>query len=293
MESDKDALDNHDGAPPKSAPKVPPKRPTAPKKPAAAEPSAIQFAAIPKGAGHRVALFGPGGIGKTSIALAAPGPVAVIDLDESLGILTPQLPGDVRENVRMIPVDDYAGIRSALHAPGWDEIQTIVIDSMTRAEELASAWVLKNVPHEKGNRVTRIEDYGFGKGYSHIFDAMLALIGDLDTHVRAGRNVVLVCHDCTTSVPNPSGEDYLRYEPRLQSPPSGKNSVRHRVTEWSDHLFFIGYDIEASDGKATGSGTRTIYPVAMPFCTAKSRTLCEVIPYERDSATLWDSLLAE
>ena len=33
-----------------------------------------------------------------------------------------------------------------------------------------------------------------------------------------------------TRNPNPAGEDWLRYEPRLQSPNSGKASIRLRVT---------------------------------------------------------------
>ncbi|MCK4626278.1 MAG: AAA family ATPase [Phycisphaerae bacterium] len=41
--------------------------------------------------GHRIGLFGPGGVGKTTLAATAPGPVAFIDLDDSLPILLPSL----------------------------------------------------------------------------------------------------------------------------------------------------------------------------------------------------------
>ena len=84
----------------------------------------------------------------------------------------------------------WQDIRDALHADGWDGIKTIVLDSATRAEELAVAHTLASVPHEKGQRVQRIEDYGFGKGYSHVYDTFLTLLGDLDQHTRAGRHVV-------------------------------------------------------------------------------------------------------
>ena len=105
-----------------------------------------------------------------------------------------------------------------------------------------------------------------------MFDTFLPLLADLDRHARAGRNVVLVCHDCTSTVPNPAGEDWLRYEPRLQSPNSGKASIRLRVREWADHVLFVGYDVSVGkDGKGRGAGTRTLYSAEVPHCMAKSR----------------------
>jgi len=112
----------------------------------------------------------------------------------------------------------------------------------------------------------------------------------LDTHYKAGINVVLICHDCTTNVPNPSGDDFIRYEPRMQSPTSGKNSIRSLLKEWADHLLFIGYDVSVKDGKGEGSGTRTIYPAEMPTHLAKSRILADPIVYEQGSDELWKNL---
>ena len=158
------------------------------------------------------------------------------------------------------------------------------------AEELAVAWTIGNVPHEKGNRIVRIEDYGFGKGYQHVYETFLTLLGDLDRHVRAGRNVILICHDCCTNVPNPQGEDWQRYEPRLQSPSSGKASIRLRVREWADHVFFLGYDVDVKEGKGHGCGTRTLWPVEMPHCMAKSRRLADPIPVYPNDAAVWTAL---
>jgi hypothetical protein len=256
----------------------------------------VAFGTIPNSSGHRVVIYGPGGIGKTTLACLAPGPVAFFDLDDSLGILRGQLPEDVQKQINRIDpaiAGDWQGIRNTLHMGGWEDIKTIVIDSATKAEELALAWTLANVPHEKGNKIQRIEDYGFGKGYQHLYETFLTLLGDLDQHSRAGRNVILICHDCTANVPNPSGEDWLRYEPRLQSPSSGKSSIRLRVREWADHVLFVGYDMAVKDGKGdqrTGS-TRTIYPVERPHCMAKSRTLSESIAMDKFNNTLWIKLL--
>lgn len=248
----------------------------------------VTFGAVAKGGGHRVVLYGPGGIGKTTLAVQAPGPVAFVDLDDSLPRLRAGM-GEALDDVRMVEVGGFAGLRGALQSEGWDEIKTIVIDSATRAEELCVAETIATIPHEKGHKVQRLEDYGFGKGYQFAFDTFLPLLADLDRHARAGRNVILVCHDCTTPVPNPQGEDWLRYEPRLQSPNSGKASIRLRTREWADHVLFLGYDVVVKDGVGRGSGTRTLYPAELPHCMAKSRT-CQQ-PMVLGGSEMWAQIM--
>jgi hypothetical protein len=253
--------------------------------------------------GHRVGIYGPGGIGKTTLAATAPGPVGFIDLDDSLPILKPSLGKlDIR---RVAGITTWQGIHDALNLEGWDDIRTIVIDSATKAEELALMHTLATVPHEKGKDVVvkRIEDYGFGKGYQHNYETFLPLLADLDRHVRAGRNVVLVLHDCTSAVPNPRGEDWLRWEPRLQHSSSGKASIRLRVREWLDHLLYVGYDLDVklrtqaerarNTGKAEASGSRMIYPTETAWCMAKSRALSDPIELVQFDTTLWTRLLAD
>ena len=95
----------------------------------------VAFGAIPDGAGHRVVLYGPGGIGKTTSAATAPGPVAFFDLDDSLPRLRSQLvESGLKLDLRCVETGpSWQNIRQALHAPGWDDIKTIVIDSATRA----------------------------------------------------------------------------------------------------------------------------------------------------------------
>lgn len=229
--------------------------------------------------GHRILLYGPGGIGKTTLACALPGPVAFVDLDESLQRLLPQLAASgLSENV--VPVEGIAtwsALRSALQSDGWDGVSSIVIDTGTKAEELAIAWMFANIK-EKGVSVSRMEDYGYKSGYRHLFDTFNLLLGDLDAHARAGRNVVLVCHECAAKVPNPQGLDWIRYEPRLAQ--DDKNcQLRYRAKEWADHVLALVYDVNVSDkGKGQGSGTRTIYTSELPYCMAKSRSMQGAFP---------------
>jgi hypothetical protein len=239
----------------------------------------VCFGTIPTNTGHRVAIYGPGGIGKTTIVAQAPGPVAFIDLDESLPRLRANLEAvNTLKNICPVSgISSWQELRFMLQADGWDGIKSIAIDTATRAEELCLKHMLETVVNEKGSRVSSIEGYGYGKGYQHLFDTFLPLLGDLDAHTRAGRHVFLILHEITATVPNPEGEDWLRYEPRLQGQP--KNSIRHRVREWADHLLFLGYDVDVGkDGVGRGSGTRTIYATERPHCMAKSRTSANVFP---------------
>jgi len=275
---------------PPSRPRPPAKPPGQTKKTSRVRPSEVAFGKIASNVGRRVGLYGPGGIGKTTLAAMTPGPVAFFDLDDSLPVLASQLPEGL--DLRVIDdARDWQGMRDMLHAPGWDKIRTIAIDSATKAQELCVAWVLANVPGDNGQKIERLEDYGWGKGYTHVYEAFLTLLGDLDSHVRAGRNVLLTMHDCTSNVPNPTGNDWIRFEPRLQAPSSGKASIRLRVREWLDHLLFVGYDVAVNkDGKAQGAGSRTMYPVELPHCMAKSRSLYEPRVVEFQAPATWEGV---
>jgi hypothetical protein len=252
--------------------------------------SKVVFGQIPASKGQRIVLYGTGGIGKSTLACLAPGPVAFLDADESLAILKTQL---VEQDIPLpilIPANDWKSAQAALQADGYDKVKTIVIDTATKLEEWSVAHTIATVKHEKGNAVTSIEGYGFGKGFQHNFETFMKLLAELDRHIRAGRNVILIAHECTSNVPNPRGEDWTRYEPRLQSPKSGTASIRARLKEWADHVLFLGYDVAVKDGKAQGSGTRTLYTAELPFCMAKSRTTNEQIDITLGESP-WDRII--
>jgi len=233
---------------------------------------------------QRVIAYGPGGVGKTTLGALAPKPIildieggsARLDVDRVDGIQT-------WEDLRQV-----LGDRELL-----EPYSSVVIDSGTRAEELASAWMLLSVPHEKGHMVKRIEDYGFGKGYQHLFETFLLLLADMDRVVETGKHVILLCHECVNDCPNPNGDDFIRYEPRLQAPKSGKASIRDRVFEWADWVGYVSYDVLAKDGKGRGNGTRTVYFDARPTWRAKGRgDAAKVIPWNdpKNASEVWSCL---
>lgn len=235
----------------------------------------LTFSKIAPKKGLRIGLYGTAGVGKTTLAASMKGTKVFFDLDDSLPILQEQLTPDTIKTIQTVRIETWQEILDALQCDGWEGVDSIIIDTLTKAEELCTRFMLETVPNDKGKFVKRIEEYGFGKGYSFLFDCFLPLLGALDQHCKAGRNVILVMHDCTNTVPNPTGDDYLRYEPRLSNPPSGKHSIRLRVREWLDHLFYLGYEtLVDENGKASG-GQRILIPSERPYCMAKSRRLSQ------------------
>lgn len=244
--------------------------------------------------GHRVLLYGTGGIGKTTIACHAPGPVAFIDTEDSLPRLRSQLEeSGVWGNVGIVRgIFDFASLRECLQSNALDSSKTIVLDTATRIEEWATAWVVENVTHEKGHKVKRIEDYGYGKGYRHVFDAWLGLLADLDRHASDGRNVILLAHDVVAEVPNAAGVNWKRNEPRLQKQDNG--SIRLRSKEWTDHVMYMGYDLVVDTDTQVGKsqGTVTIYCQEQPFCMAKTRSRSTMFYRDQVAADMWAELFA-
>jgi len=56
-------------------------------------------------------------------------------------------------------------------------------------------------------------------------------------------------------------------------------------------VLFCGYDVDVRDGKGTGTSTRTIYPVELPFCMAKSRVANVAIALTKNDASVWTNFI--
>lgn len=224
--------------------------------------------------GEKIIVYAESGMGKTTLASLLPKPV-FIGLDDG----GRKIQGKILEHIP--GVETFDDLRDVLHQTGlYDNYDSLVIDTLTRVDEdLALKWTLNNVFSDKGTKVSDIESYGWGKGYRHTYDTMRLLLPDLDTLVRMGKNVVLLCQSTTESVPNPGGEDFLRDAPKLQ-PQHGKTpSVIGLFVEWCDHVFKIGYgDITTSKKKASSSGERVIFVHPQIHFTAKSRTIPAEFP---------------
>jgi hypothetical protein len=252
---------------------------------------AVQFGEIVD-TGERVGIFGAGGGGKTSLALKAPGPIAFFDLDKSLSKL--RRGGADISHVKHVPVNSWKDITNALASPGWDSIKTIVIDSMTKASEMAEKYICETIPISQTSKAKRIIDYPYGKGSCYIYDEMNLLISSfLESHAMKGRNVVCICHESKGNVPNEIGDDYLRAEPLL--PGSKSYNFRERFISWLDQLWYISMDMAISEsGKATSKGGRVIRVAPRACYMSKTRTLKQAeYVYKEGDGSIWQEMLGQ
>jgi hypothetical protein len=165
-----------------------------------------------------------------------------------------------------------------------------VIDTLSDCEQLCREYLFRTVPAQNGAFVERIEDYGFGKGFVHIDGEMTKLLQALDALLASGVHVILIAHCETERVPNPTGEDWIRWAPRIQNPE--RANTRARTIGWAKHVLHVGLDAAISkDGKARGAGTRSITPSCTPSLVAKSRLLTESIPFILGDGELWKQIL--
>lgn len=283
--------------PPRSAP---PAQAAAPKAAPAPAPlggkKEFKLGRIKEHEAQRVLIYGTGGCGKSSLACLSAHylkKIAYFDLENTLPKLKHRLEEwGVEERILAVDgTDSWPDLLSALQSNLLDECDGIVIDSLTRAEEWAIAHTLKTVPASEGKFVNRLELYGYGKGFSHVYETFLQLFSELNRHYLAGRSIILICHNITAEAPAVQTERYMRWEPRLLHQLREKHSIRMKAKEWVDEMAFIGYDVTVRDnGTAVGSGSRTIQTTEQPFCMAKSRSLGMPLLFEEGSSNYWIKL---
>lgn len=210
----------------------------------------------------KVVLYGPEGIGKSSLAAKFPRPI-FIDTEGS----TTEMEVD-----RLPKPSSYEMIKQQVQ---WVKQQgnrfgTLVIDTIDWGEMLITNSVCST--HGKAG----VEDFGYGKGYVYVAEEMGRFLNLLSDVVEAGINVVLTAHAQIVKFEQPDEMGaYDRYQLKLGQKTGSRTAPL--VKEWSDILLFINYktfsvstDKEGKKNKAQG-GTRTVYATHHPAWDAKNR----------------------
>lgn len=204
----------------------------------------------------RVVIHGVEGIGKSTLAAQFPNPI-ILDTEDGTNHL----------DVARVHCPDFATTEGALHELVRDRqgFDTVVIDSGDWAERQLVEHLVR-----KANKKS-IEDFGFGKGYTMVAEAVARLLDLCDTLVAAGMNVVIVCHTTVKRTSPPDlDEGYDRYELKLTK------QAGPLVKEWADCILFANYQtrlVEGEDGRtrAKGGKDRVIHTERSAAWDAKNR----------------------
>ena len=219
----------------------------------------------------KTVIYGPEGIGKSTLAARFPRPV-FIDTEGStrhMDVSRMEKPSSwtmLLEQVRYIR--DHAGL-----------CETLVIDTADWAEQLCISSICAS------KQISSIEDLGYGRGYVYLAEEFGRLLNLLEEVVERGIHVVLTAHAMMRKFEQPDEMGaYDRWELKLQK------KTAPLVKEWSDLLLFANYktmavatDEKGKKFKAQG-GRRVLYTAHHPCWDAKNRLgLPEELPLDFDA----------
>jgi len=205
---------------------------------------------------QRVLVYGPEGIGKTTLASQMPNPLFVDVEDGSSHLYVRRLPTPIDWEMLV------SECQSVYEDPG--EVSTIVIDSLDAAERLCQANVCKTADKSS------IESFGYGRGYVVAAEEFQKLLDVLDRCIAADVNVMLIAHSALRKVERPDEiGSYDRFEVKLHK------HVAPKVKEWADTVLFLDYETfvtvdDNGKGKASG-GKRVIHTSHDVSWDAKNR----------------------
>lgn len=208
----------------------------------------------------KMVIYGPEGIGKSNFAAQAPGALFIDTEGSTVHMDVRRLPTPQSWTMLLQEVDYVR------RTPGL--CQTLVIDTADWAERMARDHVCST------HNVKGLEDFGYGKGYVYLYEAMGQLLNMLTDVVNAGMNVILTAHAKMRKFEQPDELGaYDRWEMKLMKETPGM------IKEWADLVLFATYETyivkepgkeKSSKGKAQG-GARVMHTTHHPCWDAKNR----------------------
>lgn len=203
-----------------------------------------------------VVLYGPEGIGKTTLASQFPAPI-FIDLESGSDAM------DVARTDTPRTFNEVLNLMTLIQDE--DEFKTVVIDTADKLEQLIIAHVLE------AHHLSSIEDAGYGKGYTYIAEEFVRFLRKCGELIAAGKNVVIVAHAMMRKFEQPDELGaYDRWELKLSK------KAAPLVKEWADMVLFLNYKTtvvtdERTKSKKARGGRRVMYTTHHPAWDAKNR----------------------
>ena len=186
----------------------------------------------------RALLYGPEGVGKSTFAAAAPSPI-FLGAEE----------GTAQLDVTRFPQpeswpDAFDAVETLIVEP--HEYKTLVIDTLDWMEPLMWDFICQRDTAGRKEKLSNIEDYGYGKGYQVALDEWRKFLAALERLRKAKpMHVVMLAHSWVKPFKNPEGGDFDRYELKINNKAAGL------VKEWNDAVLFANYETYAVKEKDT------------------------------------------
>ncbi len=220
----------------------------------------------------KVVVYGAEGIGKSTFASHFPAPL-FIDTEGSTDHM------DVARTETPTSLAMLVGLLNDLKANN-QGFKTLVIDTIDWAERLCIEAVCAK------NAKTGIEEFGYGKGYTYVYEEMGRILNLLSDIRDTGMNIVLTAHAAIRKFEQPDEMGaYDRWELKLINAPKCNSCAM--VKEWADMVLFANYKTYAvaadKDGKKfkARGGERVMYTSHDPCWDAKNRFgLAPELPFD-------------
>lgn len=206
---------------------------------------------------QKTVIYGAEGIGKSTLAAAFPNPL-FLDLEDGTAHLS------VRRLTRT-EIPTCAAVRAAIREiaqAGPEVAGTVVLDTVDWLEAMAAEEVIAEANDAK---ITSIEGFGYGKGYTYLKEKLTMVLADLDRCIRAGQHVVLLAHSRVARHEPPDSAAFDRYELKMSK------QVAPLVKEWADCLLFGNFVTLVTDGKGVGGKKRRLWAERTAAIEAKNR----------------------
>jgi hypothetical protein len=205
---------------------------------------------------QKVVIYGPEGIGKSSLAAQFPDPV-IIDTEGGTSHM------DVRRIDKPKTWDELLSIiKEVALTPG--VCKTLVIDTADWAEQLIVSYLCAKYKQQS------IESFGYGKGYTYMSEEFSRMLSLCDLVIAAGIHTVITAHAKMRKFEQPDEMGaYDRWEMKLSK------QTAPLLKEWCDILLFCNYRTfvvtSENDSKKAQGGKRVIYTSHHPAWDAKTR----------------------
>ncbi|BCI68112.1 hypothetical protein AAJCM20276_27360 [Acetobacter aceti] len=221
------------------------------------------LAGIQKGVIHkppRMVIYGPHGVGKTSLSAGAPAPIIVQAEDGADEIGVDRFPLSTTYEHMM---DCLETLVNEEHS-----YQTCILDSADWAERLVTDYVCRR----EGWRTIAQPD--FGKGFAALSEEWMQFMAMLKSVHERGMALIITAHAEVTHFDDPTTEGYDRYQIALNK------RTAPELQEGVDAVLFMNWRIvtaEAKEGmgrkitKGKGNGARVLYTEERPAALAKNR----------------------